>query len=272
MRKALRLRRLSRPRDDRYLFVPLDHSVSDGPVVPRDRWPDLISAVVVGGADAIIVHKGRIRTIDPRLLGGCALIVHLSAGTAHMADTNAKVLVGEVEEALRLGADAVSVHVNIGSDTEERQLADFGVVANACDAWNVPLVAMVYPRGPRIADTTDPALLAHVVNIAVDLGADIVKTNLALPVERMAEVVESCPIPVLVAGGPATPGTAGGPATGGSLVDYARASMAMGCAGLAVGRRVFTSPQPMSLVAELASVIHAEDPAELVPAMSGALS
>ncbi|CAL9394617.1 2-amino-4,5-dihydroxy-6-oxo-7-(phosphonooxy)heptanoate synthase [Actinosynnema sp. ALI-1.44] len=263
MRKALRLRRLSRPRDDRYLFVPLDHSVSDGPVVPRDRWPDLISSVVVGGADAIIVHKGRVRTIDPMLLGGCALIVHLSAGTAHMADANAKVLVGEVEEALRLGADAVSVHVNIGSDTEERQLADFGVVANACDAWNVPLVAMVYPRGPRIADTTDPALLAHVVNIAVDLGADIVKTNLALPVERMAEVVRSCPIPVLVAGGPAT---------GGSLVDYARASMAMGCAGLAVGRRVFTSPQPMSLVAELASVIHAEDPADLVPAMSGAVS
>ncbi|XVV01548.1 2-amino-3,7-dideoxy-D-threo-hept-6-ulosonate synthase [Actinosynnema sp. CA-248983] len=302
MRKALRLRRLSRPRDDRYLFVPLDHSVSDGPVVPRDRWSDLISSVVVGGADAIIVHKGRIRTIDPMLLGGCALIVHLSAGTAHMADANAKVLVGEVEEALRLGADAVSVHVNIGSDTEQRQLADFGVIANACDAWNVPLVAMVYPRGPRIADANDPALLAHVVNIAVDLGADIVKTNLALPVERMAEVVESCPIPVLVAGGPAVGGPAvggpavggpavggpatggpavGGPATGGpavggptggGLVDYARASMAMGCAGLAVGRRVFTSPQPMSLVAELASVIHADDPAGLVPAMSGAVS
>jgi 2-amino-4,5-dihydroxy-6-oxo-7-(phosphooxy)heptanoate synthase len=263
MRKALRLRRLSRPRDDRYLFVPLDHSVSDGPVVPRDRWHDLITAVVVGGADAIIVHKGRVRTIDPNLLAGCALIVHLSAGTAHAADTNAKVLVGEVEEALRLGADAVSVHVNIGSDTEERQLVDFGVVANACDAWNVPLVAMIYPRGPRIADPSDPKLLAHVVNIAVDLGADIVKTNLALPAERMAEVTASCPIPVLAAGGPATAG---------SLVDHARAAMAMGCAGLAVGRRVFTAPSPMSLVAELASVVHVDHDADLVHAITGAVS
>ncbi|WP_433262757.1 2-amino-3,7-dideoxy-D-threo-hept-6-ulosonate synthase [Actinosynnema sp. CS-041913] len=263
MRKALRLRRLSRPRDDRYLFVPLDHSVSDGPVASRDRWHDLIKSVVGGGADAIIVHKGRVRTIDPVLLGGCALVVHLSAGTAHAADTNAKVLVGEVEEALRMGADAVSVHVNIGSDTEERQLADLGVVANACDAWNVPLVAMVYPRGPRIGDPNDPVLLAHVVNIAVDLGADIVKTNLALPVARMAEVVASCPIPVLVAGGPATVG---------SVVDHARASMATGCAGLAVGRRVFTSPSPMSLVAELASVIHVDHHAALVHAMTGAVS
>ncbi|MBB5959175.1 2-amino-4,5-dihydroxy-6-oxo-7-(phosphonooxy)heptanoate synthase [Saccharothrix tamanrassetensis] len=263
MRKALRLRRLSRPRDDRYLFVPLDHSVSDGPVVSRDRWHDLIRSVVVGGADALIVHKGRVRTIDPLLLGGCALVVHLSAGTAHAADTNAKVLVGEVEEALRLGADAVSVHVNIGSDTEERQLADFGVIANACDAWNVPLIAMVYPRGPRIADPKDPVLLAHVVNIAVDLGADIVKTNLALPVPRMAEVIASCPIPVLVAGGPAT---------GGSVVDHARDAMATGCAGLAVGRRVFTSPSPKSLVAELASVIHVDHHADLVHAVAGVVS
>ncbi|MBY8854101.1 fructose-bisphosphate aldolase, partial [Saccharothrix sp. MB29] len=82
-------------RDDRYLFVPLDHSVSDGPVVSRDRWRDLVDSVVMGGADAIIVHKGRVRTIDPDVLAGCALVVHLSAGTAHMADMNAKVLVGD---------------------------------------------------------------------------------------------------------------------------------------------------------------------------------
>ncbi|MFD9703419.1 2-amino-3,7-dideoxy-D-threo-hept-6-ulosonate synthase [Lentzea sp. NPDC059081] len=251
MRKALRLRRLSRPQDERYLFVPLDHSVSDGPVVPRDRWNDLVGAVVVGGADALIVHKGRIRAIDPAVLGGCALIVHLSAGTAHMADTNAKVLVGEVDEALRLGADAVSVHVNIGSDTEARQLADLGTVSAACDAWNVPLVAMIYPRGPRIDDTRDPALLAHVVNIAADLGADIVKTNLASPAAAMADVIAQSPIPVLVAGGPASSD---------SLAGHARTAMAAGCAGLAVGRRVFTSPAPMPLVAELASIVHA--PAE----------
>jgi 2-amino-4,5-dihydroxy-6-oxo-7-(phosphooxy)heptanoate synthase len=259
MRKALRLRRLSRPQDDRYLFVPLDHSVSDGPVVPKDRWQDLIRAVVQGGADAIIIHKGRVRTIDPAVLGGCALIVHLSAGTAHMADANAKVLVGEVDEALRLGADAVSVHVNIGSDTESRQLTDLGTVAAACDSWNVPLVAMAYARGPRIGDPKDPALLAHVVNIAADLGADIVKTNLA---DDMTEVVANCPIPVIVAGGPASAN---------SLAGHARVAMDAGCAGLAVGRRVFTSPAPMHLVAELASIVHAPTDASLIHALTATL-
>ncbi|MFS8099906.1 fructose-bisphosphate aldolase [Lentzea alba] len=259
MRKALRLRRLSRPYDDRYLFVPLDHSVSDGPVVPRDRWQDLIRAVVLGGADAIVVHKGRVRTIDPAVLGGCALIVHLSAGTAHMADANAKVLVGEVDEALRLGADAVSVHVNIGSDTESRQLTDLGTVAAACDSWNIPLVTMAYARGPRVGDPKDPALLAHVVNIAADLGADIVKTNLTEPAEDMAAVVASCPIPVVVAGGPASAH---------SITGHARAAMTAGCSGLAVGRRVFTSPAPMQLVAELASIVHSPTDASLIRALT----
>ncbi|GHH60390.1 2-amino-3,7-dideoxy-D-threo-hept-6-ulosonate synthase [Lentzea cavernae] len=259
MRKALRLRRLSRPQDDRYLFVPLDHSVSDGPVVPRDRWQDLIRSVALGGADAIIVHKGRVRTIDPAALGGCALIVHLSAGTAHMADANAKVLVGEVDEAVRLGADAVSVHVNIGSDTEARQLTDLGTVAAACEAWNFPLVVMAYARGPRVGDPRDPALLAHVVNIAADLGADIVKTNLAHSSEGMADVVASCPVPVVVAGGPASTN---------SIAGHARTAMAAGCAGLAVGRRIFTSPAPLQLVAELASIVHAPTDASLIHALT----
>lgn len=245
--KLFRLRRLSSANDGRHLFVPLDHSVSDGPVAPHDRWHDLLRNLVAGGADALIVHKGRARLVPPAILASCALVVHLSAGTAHAADTNAKVLVGMAEDALRLGADAVSVHVNIGSDTEARQLADLGAVATACEAWGLPLIAMIYPRGPRIIDPKDPALLAHVVNIAADLGADLVKTSVTLPVRRMAEVVANSPIPVLAAGGPID---------GSDLIAYATELMEAGCAGLAVGRKVFTSSNPASLVARLAAVVH----------------
>jgi 2-amino-4,5-dihydroxy-6-oxo-7-(phosphooxy)heptanoate synthase len=245
--KAFRMRRLSLPGDGRYLFVPLDHSVSDGPVAPQHRWTDLVRGLVTGGADAIVVHKGRARTIAPDVLAGCALIVHLSAGTAHAADVHAKTLVGEVADALRLGADAVSVHVNIGSDTENRQLRDLGAVASACDAWNIPLLAMIYPRGPRITDPRDPALLAHVVNIAADVGADLVKTSVPLPIERMAEVVASAPVPVLAAGGSSD---------GGDLRVFAATLMAAGCHGLAVGRRVFSSANPAKVVADLAGVVH----------------
>lgn len=233
--KPLRWRRLSLAGDDRHLLIPLDHSVSDGPVAPPGRWEDLLKALVAGGADGIIVHKGRARTLAPDLLKNCALVVHLSASTACSADVDAKVLVGDVEEAVTLGADAVSVHVNIGSDTEGRQLADLGAVARSCDTWGMPLIAMVYPRGPRIENPHDPVLLAHIVNVAADLGADMVKTSVALPLDRMAEVVAHSPIPVLAAGGPPD---------GSDLIEYGTAVMAAGCRGLAVGRRIFSSPPP----------------------------
>lgn len=248
--KPLRLRRLSLAGDDRHLLIPLDHSVSDGPVAPAGQWEVLLKALVAGGADGIIVHKGRARTLAPDILKSCALVVHLSASTACSADVDAKVLVGDVEEAVTLGADAVSVHVNIGSDTEGRQLADLGAVARSCDTWGMPLIAMVYPRGPRIENPHDPALLSHIVNVAADLGADMVKTSVALPLERMAEVVAHSPIPVLAAGGPPD---------GSDLIEYGTAVMAAGCRGLAVGRRIFSAPSPAALVARLAAVVHGGD-------------
>ena len=245
--KAFRLRRLSMPRDGRYLFVPLDHSVSDGPVVPQRRWTDLLRALVAGGADAIIVHKGRVRTVPREILGDRALVIHLSAGTAHAADADAKVLVASVEEAVALGADAVSVHVNVGSATEAAQLADLASVARSCDRWGMPLLTMAYARGPQIVDPTDPRTVAHVVNIAADLGADLVKTNAPGPVQRLAEVTAACPIPVLAAGGPAD---------GADLAAYGAAVMAAGCRGLAVGRRAFAAADPGSALAELAAIVH----------------
>ncbi|MEV8535742.1 2-amino-3,7-dideoxy-D-threo-hept-6-ulosonate synthase [Streptomyces sp. NPDC051211] len=249
--KSLRLSRLG-PQDGRYLFVPLDHSLADGPIADEQRFHEVVGEVTAGGADAVVVHKGRARGLDPRSLRGSALIVHLSGSTPHARDADAKVLVGSVEDAVQLGADAVSVHVNVGSDTEAQQLADLGAVASACDTWGMPLLAMIYPRGPRITDPHDPATLSHVVNIAADLGADLVKTTWATPFEAMADVVASSPLPVLVAGGPAE---------NGDLTSYARSALRAGCSGLAVGRRVFQHHDPRAAVRELAALVHGFDPA-----------
>lgn len=247
--KTLRMARLSRPRDDKYLFVPLDHSMAVGPIADEGGFNRLVSDIATGGADALIVHKGRSRTIEPELLGGCALVVHLSASTEHAQDSDAKVIVGDVDEALRLGADAVSVHVNVGSDTEATQLADLGTVAATCDRWGVPLLAMIYLRGPRVVHPNGPEQLAHMVSIAADLGADLVKTVVASPVERMADVIAASPLPVVVAGGDGHDM---------STFELATSAMAVGCRGVAVGRRVFNADNPRHVVRQLATIVHDE--------------
>jgi len=159
------------------------------------------------------------------------------------------VLVANVEEALALGADAVSTHVNIGSATEGTQLADMGAIARECERWGIPLLAMMYARGDEIEDPLSPKTLSHLASIAVDLGADIVKMSFSGSINSMEEVVATCPIPVVVAGGQPLESED-------EVVAFARDVMMTGASGLAMGRSVFQSPDPARLVWRLAQVVH----------------
>jgi 2-amino-4,5-dihydroxy-6-oxo-7-(phosphooxy)heptanoate synthase len=196
-----------------------------------------------------VLHKGAVRHVQARWFRSMSLIVHLSASTCLAPEPDAKYLVSTVEEALRLGAEGVSVHVNVGSPTEAGQIADLAVVAEACDRWNVPLLAMVYARGPHILDGRALALVAHAAAVAADLGADLVKSTLPLSVPAIAALTADCPIPVLAAGG-----AVHGDAEEGlrHLADAMRA----GAAGIAAGRLVFTAPDPADMVRRLSTLVH----------------
>lgn len=250
--RGLRLRRLFRHGDGRLLVVPLDHSVTDGPL-RRGDLNSLLGELCGTGIDAVVLHKGSLRHVDHRSFADMSLIVHMSVSTRHAPDPDAKFLVASVEEALRLGADAVSVHVNVGSAQEERQIADMAAVAGECERWNMPLLAMVYLRGPSIADPRAPELLAHAATLAADLGADIVKTDHAGSAERMAAVVASCPIPLIVAGGPRT-------ADESAVLAYVSDALRGGAAGVAMGRNVFQADRPGRMAAAVARVVHPTPP------------
>ena len=90
---------------------------------------------------------------------------------------NAKTLVGSVTDALKIGADAVSVHVNLGDETEPQMLADLGALCSEANEWGMPVLAMMYARGPKIENEYDPGIVAHCARVGVELGADIVKVN-----------------------------------------------------------------------------------------------
>ena len=246
--RGLRLRRLFRHDDGRLLVVPLDHSVTDGPL-RRGDLNSLLGELAGTGVDAVVLHKGSLRHVDHGWFGDMSLIVHLSVSTRHAPDPDAKYLVAHVEEALRLGADAVSVHVNLGSPQEARQIADLAAVAGECDRWNVPLLAMVYARGPQISDSRAPELVAHAATLAADLGADIVKTDYAGTPEQMADVVRACPIPVIVAGGPRSADTE-------TVLAYVSDALRGGAAGVAMGRNVFQADQPGWMAATVARLVH----------------
>ncbi|MEW6070516.1 MAG: fructose-bisphosphate aldolase, partial [Candidatus Thermoplasmatota archaeon] len=114
--KKIRLERIVNRETKKTVIVPMDHGLTLGPIKGTASIRDTIAKVAEGGANAVILHKGIVR-IGHRGCGrDLGLIVHLSGATSLSPDPNYKIQVATVEEAVKLGADAVSVHVNIGSE------------------------------------------------------------------------------------------------------------------------------------------------------------
>ncbi|KPK78040.1 MAG: hypothetical protein AMJ89_01340, partial [candidate division Zixibacteria bacterium SM23_73] len=128
----------------------------------------------LGGVDAVVINRGVAKSVD---VGNAGLIVHLSGITMHCPDPDNKVQICSVDDAVRIGADAVSVHVNVGAPQEAQMLGTLGCVACECDSLGIPLLAMMYPRGPKIRDPHAVEVVAHAARLGAELGADIVKTN-----------------------------------------------------------------------------------------------
>src|SRR3981081_4569030 len=119
--RSLRLGRLFKGDETPLFLVPLDHTVTDGPFTDARGYDALLGILADNGADAIVGHTGRLSLLPRSVYANLSVVVHLSASTKYAADPTFKYQVAEVEDCLRRGADAVSVHVNIGSPPENRQ-------------------------------------------------------------------------------------------------------------------------------------------------------
>lgn len=248
--KALRMRRLTHAVSGKCLMVPLDHSLADGPIATPALLRNLVTDIARHGGNAVVMHKGRARFLPPEALGDLALVVHLNGCTRYAQDSNAKELFSSVEDAISVGADAVSLHINMGAETETRQLRDLARVASECQRWSLPLMAMVYPRGPGIEGLPSFELLGHAANLAAELGADIVKLPYSGDPISMARVIDNSPLPVLVAGGAKLPES--------EFVKLTANIMQSGAWGIAAGRNVFNSTDVAGLITRLAHTLHGE--------------
>ena len=168
---------------------------------------------------------------------------------------NRKMLTGSVEEAIRLGADGVSLHINIGGKEEPEMLHQLGSVAHECHQWNMPLLAMMYPRGEKIKDPHDPEIVGHVARIGAECGADIVKTVYTGDVDSFSKVVKSTPVPIVIAGGPKAKSDL-------DILQMTEDAMKAGAKGVTYGRNIFAHKNPQQMVQALAGIIFRKESAK----------
>ena len=242
--KDVRLSRITR--SGRMLCIPMDHSLAVGPIPGLEDTEETINQIARGGPTAFLVQKGIIKSLSkPADIG---MIIQLSASTTLGMSPNRKILIASVLESIRLGVDAISIHVNIGGKEESEMLQQLGMVSDECDAYSVPFIAMMYPRGENIKDPSDPEVVAHVARIGAEAGADIVKTVYTGSSETFREVVRKCPVPVVLAGGSKAESDE-------ALLRMTQGVMKAGAMGVTFGRNVFQHRTPFLMTKALKKIV-----------------
>ncbi|MCX6357397.1 MAG: 2-amino-3,7-dideoxy-D-threo-hept-6-ulosonate synthase [Candidatus Aureabacteria bacterium] len=247
--KAIRLERIINRQSRKTVIVPMDHGMTMGPIPGLCDIKATVGEVVEGGANAIILHKG---IVEAGHRGGgkdIGLIIHLSASTSLSPTPNTKVLVCTVEEAVLLGADAVSVHINLGDPGDSAMLRDAGAVAKVCREWGMPMLAMMYTRGEKIKNQFGVKYVAHAARVGAELGADIVKVNYTGTPDTFRSVVEGCPVPVVIAGGEKME-------TDRDILTMVQGALKAGAAGVSIGRNAFQHKNPIRIVQTICKMTH----------------
>ena len=247
--KNIRMERIMNRENGKSIIIPMDHGLTVGPIKGiENNLGEMVNKVALGGANAVLGHIG-IPLYAHRGYGpDIGLILHISGSTSLSPMSNYKVLVNTVLEAVKLGADGVSLHINIGTQSDPEMLEILGRVSRECREYGMPLIAMMYPRGENIDDEYDVEVVKIAARVAAELGVDIVKTNWTGDPDSFKEVVKGCMAPVIIAGGEKV-GLRG-------ILEITKQSIDVGGAGVAYGRNVFQAEDPTKVVRALYLIVN----------------
>ena len=246
--KDLRLAQIINQKSNRQVCVAMDHSPAIGPCEGLIDPVATIAAVCEGKPDTIFTHFGNIKKAMPVLAASrTPFLLSISTATTKSADPSRVYLVDSVEHALLIGACGVSMRIFVGAPYDYEMIQNLSKVALECEKLGMPLMAMMYPYGSD--NMLDPEHLKHAARIGAELGADIVKTYYTGDPQTFKQVTESCPAPIVMSGGP----KADEPI---DFLNMVKGALDGGAMGIAVGRNVWQSKQPVKMLEAINLVVH----------------
>jgi len=237
-----RLAQLIKP-DGRCFYMAIDHGYFQGPTSGLEKPGEVITPLLPY-ADAFFVTRGVLRhCFDPKT---CPPVILRVSGCNSMVadDLSHEALTTSIEEILRLNAQAVGYSTYIGSNHQHETLKDFTRLVNMCADYGIPVMAVTAVG--RELEKRDARYLGLCCRICAELGANVVKTYYC---EDFDKVVEGCPVPVVIAGGPVCE-------TELEVFEFVYDGLQKGAIGINLGRNVWKHPQPIPMMCALRSVIH----------------
>jgi fructose-bisphosphate aldolase/2-amino-3,7-dideoxy-D-threo-hept-6-ulosonate synthase len=251
--KSMRLKRVIDPAGVS-LICALDHGMTSPTFLePLADIDTRTAEAVAGGANVIMMSKGMIRLAEPAFSPTTSLALLLSASASPAGGVPEVVQIAGVEEALRLGADAVVLFTALGGDTEAGMIRTLAGVGRECAALGMPMIAeaefpTTYASVEALKEQYGFEYLRRNVRLCAELGADIVKTNWPGDEESFARLVAAASgIPVVLAGGSRLEDR--------ELLWRMERAMAAGGIGCSVGRNIFMHRSPRAITRALSRVI-----------------
>jgi len=238
-----RLARLIQP-DGKALFLPVDHGYFQGPTRMLEKPGETIKPIFQY-ADAVMLTRGVLRNcVDPAISKPIILRVS-GAVTVVGEDLANESVVTSIREILRLNASAVSMSVFVGTKYENKSLSNLAKLVDACEDYGVPVMA-VTAVGKEL-EKREARYLALCCRVAAEIGARVVKTYYCA--EKFEKVVDGCPVPVVIAGGPKAD-------TQREVFDFVYDGMQKGAIGVNLGRNIWQTEHPVAAIRSIRAIIH----------------
>lgn len=230
-------------KDGHCLFLPIDHGYFQGPTTKLEKPGETIKPLLPY-CDAIFVTRGIVRScIDP--LNTKPIILRVSGGVSVVGEDLANEdITTSLKEAIRLNASAVGLSIFVGSKYEHQTLLNLAKLVDEAEEYGIPVMAVTAVG--REMKKRESRYLALACRIAAELGARIVKTYWCTGFEK---VVEGCPVPVVMAGGPKVN-------TELAVFEFVYDGMQKGAIGVNLGRNIWKNNYPVAMIKAIRSIVH----------------
>jgi DhnA family fructose-bisphosphate aldolase class Ia len=240
-----RLKRIFRD-DGQALIVAFDHGLTEGPAKGMESPADVLKKLVAGGADAILTSYG-IATRFAAEIAPLGLILRLDVGGSKLGKMGPGSQYFEVEDALRIGADAVAVSAFPGTLEEKETMKTLAKVIMEAHRWGLPVMAEMQPGGFDAGpEFCTPETIGLSARIAAEFGADWVKIPYT---KQFQQVMQTCYVPAVMLGGVKVNDQR-------RLFENVWEAKQAGSAGIAIGRNIFQADDPGAVVKALSAILH----------------
>jgi 3-hydroxy-5-phosphonooxypentane-2,4-dione thiolase len=238
-----RLSRIIKPDSGRTVMLAVDHGYFMGPTHKLEQ-PRKTIEPLLPYADGLMLTRGVLRNcVDPKSTIPVVLRVSGGASIVSSALSNEDITTS-VKDAVRINASAMALSIFVGSEHEHQTLTNLGKLVNEGEEHGIPVLA-VTAVGKEL-EKRDSRYLGLSCRIAAELGAHFVKTYFC---EDFGRVVEGCPVPLVVAGGPKLE-------TEMDAFQLAHDAISEGAVGLDMGRNIWQSEHPVPMIRAIREIVH----------------